>query len=179
MTKHVILVFFLPFLFSPAKPLLSIVQKGDLEFSTSASFTNRRWENGSESALVLPIRVGAFQSDRLEVEIEGLLSMMVFGNPAVVLSGLLSYNIPRPGVEQDRVYFLIVGLGVANNHPISLNFSPGGGDDYVPVLNLGTGIKAMIEKPVALRLEYRFQKYMGDLDRSNHMVHLGFSVFVR
>ena len=92
-----------------------------------------------------------------------------FGDPALLVSGLLSYNFLNTSTQSRFAYFALGGFGVTNTVPVSLNCSWGGKNDYASVLNLGAGIKSSLADPVAMRVEYRCQKYMGDIDRSNHM----------
>jgi len=167
------------FFLLPGKPLYSITKKGDLEFSTSASFTNTRSDGGNNLFFVLPIRVGTFLRDQMEFEVEGLLSSMLTesGDPALLYSGLLSYHFLNTSTQNPSAKFILCGFGVTNTVPVSLSYSGGRRGDYAPVLNLGAGIKQFLADPVAIRIEYRYQKYMGDIDQSNHMFLVGLSVF--
>jgi hypothetical protein len=124
--------------------------------------------------------VGSFLTDRLEFEVEGLLTTPGFGDASLLLSGLLSWHFHAPGRVHPFSQFLLLGAGVTNTVPISTNFAGGGGDDYAAVLNLGAGIKTFVAEPVAIRLEYRFQHYAFDrVSSQNHMVLAGISYFVR
>jgi hypothetical protein len=180
MRRSVFLTLLLSFMLYPSTRGLAYMEKGKVEFSTSASFTNMRWHGESETALLLPVRVGKFLEERIEVEGEALFGTLdIHNTPGVLFSGLLSYHFTtRSSGEHNWAPFLLAGLGITNTAPLSTNVTFGGCDNYAAVLNFGAGIKTFFAEPVAVRWEYRFQHYTGDFDRTNHMVLMGVSVFL-
>jgi hypothetical protein len=180
MKRSAILILLACISLSPARSVQGFTKRGDLEASTSATLTVMTEEDDTDVFLILPVRIGTFLTDRFEFEVEGLLSSAAGGTPGYLLSGLFSYHFHRTGRVRDLSEFLLFGLGVTNTRPVSTNVSFGGGGDIAAVLNLGAGAKLFLAEPVAIRLEYRFQRYMFEFyGRNNHMVLVGISYFVR
>ena len=133
-------------------------QPGKVELSLSASFQNFGSEDGGESSsnfLIAP-RVGFFPYEGLEIEPEVVL-LVGEGDALYMLNGNIAYNFLTAG---KTVPFLLVGYGIANTVPIfnlpitDVGFSVG-------VLNVGAGTKIFIAENVAVRTEYRYQRFSG------------------
>ncbi|HXX62444.1 MAG TPA: outer membrane beta-barrel protein [Bacteroidota bacterium] len=130
-----------------------------VELSFSGGLQSFSSGSGSSSTLfLLTPRVGYFALGGLEVEGEGTFAFAGGSNPAYMLNGLLSYNFPAQG--RARV-FILAGYGVANSVPtfnvplLSYNLATLG------VLNVGGGLKALLADNVAVRAEYRYQRFTG------------------
>jgi hypothetical protein len=160
------------------------------ELSISGSFQNfsSGSGSGSSSAVLISPRLGFYVFRGLEIEPEIICMFGSGGDPVYVMSGNISYNFISHG---KGVPFILVGYGIANTIPMfGVPFSPTG--FRIDVLNAGAGVKAYLMEDVALRLEYRFQKFMGDgasinygyysvsqhVDTRIHTVQFGFSVLL-
>ena len=82
-------------------------------------------------------------------------------DPGYVASFNLSLNFSQLSVEMKAVPFLLAGAGFSNAQPIFQHFVPGKDwrDVTFKIINVGAGLKLFLSKSVALRLEYRFQKF--------------------
>jgi opacity protein-like surface antigen len=157
-------------------------ERGDKELSIAASFMARKIEHDDQfwTAFNIPIRLGFLVTQNIEVEPEILFSKYEEEDAGFILSGNLAYNFNPTSPESKSVPFVLGGLGFSNTIML---FAPnaawvGDKDENWTVLNLGGGIKMFMSKPVALRLEYRFQKFLGDSDITYHNIFLGVSVFL-
>jgi len=52
-------------------------------------------------------------------------------------------------------------------------------NDKWTIFNGGAGLKILLPYPAAFRLEYRYQKFNGDTDVTNHLMLFGISVFIK
>ena len=84
--------------------------------------------------------------------------------------------------------FILAGYGIGNAAPVYHAFWSRNSENFdVPVLNAGAGLKAFVSERVALRGEYRYQKYEYDRTYSDfasvkstdsyNNVFFGFSIF--
>jgi opacity protein-like surface antigen len=160
------------------------------ELSISGSFQN--FSSGSSSnssaALHTSVRLGFFVKGGLELEPEVLLMISSGADPVYVLNGNVSYNFISAG---KGVPFLLVGYGFANTVPF-LNIPFMKTDFGIGVLNIGGGMKGFLSEDVALRFEYRYQRFTGQgrtigygyysytqkIDTRIHTVQFGFSVLL-
>ncbi len=162
----------------------------NIELSLSGSYQNISFGEDSKSsgAFLISPRVGFFVVKGLELEPEILLMAGSGESPVYVLNGLISYNFLS--VAGKGVPFLLVGYGIANTTPF-FNVPMVQHDFTVSVLNLGGGVKAFLTEDVALRFEYRFQKFSGQGERGYgpytwtsevntqiHTVQFGFSILL-
>ncbi len=165
----------------PLATALAQTKRGDLEFSLAASFTASKAENTNEywTALNVPVRLGFLVTNAIEIEPELLLSKFKEVDAGYVLSCNLAYNFGQMNSASQTIQFLFAGLGFSNTIQALPNIAfYGRVSDNWTVLNLGGGLKMFMPKPVALRLEYRFQNYFGDDSVTNHYLLLGVSVFL-
>jgi hypothetical protein len=117
----------------------------------------------SDAFLLLP-RVGVFLFEGLEIEPEILFLSRSGVTPLYALNGNISYNFL--GLERS-VPFLLAGYGVANSLPyfdVPYTLTP----FTVGVLNLGGGLKLFVRENIAVRLEYRYQRYQGEVERDSY-----------
>ncbi len=109
-------------------------------------------------------------------------------DPVYMINGNVSYNF----ISTSRgVPFLLVGYGLSNTVPF-FNVPFTRTDFGVGVLNLGIGMKMFLKEDIALRVEYRFQKFTGEgetttygtysytrkVDTRIHNVQIGISIFL-
>jgi hypothetical protein len=158
---------------------LTQTETGDKELSIAASFMSRKFEGADEAwhSINHATSIGFFVTDGFEIEPEILLSKYKEEDVGIILSGNLAYNFNTS--NGNLVPFILGGAGYAN----TIIFLPkvayeSDEDDNWTVLNGGAGLKIFISKPIALRLEYRFQKFLGDTDITNHNIFFGISVFL-
>jgi opacity protein-like surface antigen len=147
-------------------------------------------EEATSTFMTLALRFGIYVYRGLAIEPEVHWSSLESAEPALSLHGNLAYNFDvatSPG--QVRVMpFVLAGYGIGNSVPFSLSlYAPSSGTWNVGVLNLGAGLKAFITESVALRTEYRYQRYAWSEDRGYsktetteafHNIFFGFSVFL-
>jgi opacity protein-like surface antigen len=98
------------------------------------------------------VRTGYFVTDAFEIEAEVGAFGFVRSRLTVYGAGNLQLNWQTSRSVRP---FILVGYGFTNGvmgHRYQAS---------VGVLNLGTGLKFVFEKVVALRIEYRFQQFSG------------------
>jgi len=171
---------------SPAQPR----DGRDKELSLSGSFQSYSsgGSSGSSSAFLISPRFGFFVVEGLELEPEALLMLASGSDPVYVVNANVSYNFVA---SKQRVPFLLIGYGRANTVPFfnvpirQMGFGVG-------VFNVGAGVKIYLSQDIALRIEYRFQRFYGEgepttsadysfterIDTRIHMVQFGFSVLL-
>ena len=176
------------------------IDQGAVEASLSGTMGSVSYTSDTHSAYIivpgeshehlsLALRPGYYIVEGLDVEPEFLLAATDGVPPSFSISGNLAYNVMVPGSHVAG--FVLAGYGTGNTIPATRNlFSrPYGGFD-IGVLNLGAGLKFFLSERVALRTEYRFQKYSQEMTFSDypssvtlritstfHQLFLGFSVF--
>lgn len=171
-------------------PLCVYGQVGEKRFETSISFSFQNIKSGggtsSTNFLIAP-RLGIFVHEGLEIEPEIIFLKPDKGDALYMLNGNIAYNFLNEG---RGVPFLLVGYGITNALSLfnvsllAYGFSAG-------VLNIGGGVKTFVADNVAVRLEYRFQKFSGDksqtfgsftvqqkVDTQMHTIQAGFSVLL-
>jgi len=174
-----------------ATPLLAQPGEGrNTELSLSASYQNYSTSEGTSStyALLFSPRMGFFFSDGFEFEPELLMLLSTGTSATYSLNANVSYNFIPSGKSMP---FLLLGYGIANTVPF-LNVPLMRTDFSVGVLNVGAGVKEFLSEDIALRFEYRYQKYSGQgstsdysyytytqkVDTKIHTVQLGVSVLL-
>jgi opacity protein-like surface antigen len=138
------------------------------ELSLSGSYQNYSsgGSSGSTGAFLLSPRMGFYVHEGLELEPEFLLMLSSGSDATYMFNGNVSYNFLSEG---KAVPFLLAGYGLANtvpffNIPITkINFGVG-------VLNFGGGVKMFLKEDIAIRVEYRFQKFSGE----GETIHSGY-----
>ncbi len=165
--------------------ITGLCQAGDLkgasEVSVSAQFgqVNSREEytyhGGSYSEtytdetkstfLMMALRYGIFVSQNFELAPEMNWTAIENWEPAFNIAANLEYNFaPLMTSETQRnVPFVLAGYGIGNAAPFYFAFYSRSSNKFdVPVLNLGAGLKTFVSDRVALRFEYRYQRYSWD-----------------
>ncbi len=135
-------------------------EEKNFELSLSGSYQYFSFGEGSDGsgAFLISPRLGVFIVEGLEFEPEVLLMFASERDPVYVLNGLLSYNFLSVG---KAVPFLLAGYGVANTVPF-FNVPLTSYDFSVGVVNAGAGVKVFLSEDIALRIEYRFQRFTGE-----------------
>lgn len=135
----------------------------------------------SRGYIALAARPGLYLTEGLVIEPELFWTAIKNEPPAFSLSANFAYNFTIPN---SRVRpFLLVGYGIGNGIPSfeRLIFRSSNKLD-IPVLNAGAGLKLFVTERIALRTEYRFQRYNASQYSTKyvsnyHNVFFGFSVF--
>ncbi len=166
---------------------------GSVSTSTKSEGSFGRFESKGEAQgfLALTARPGFYIIDGLVLEPEILWTAVEGTEPSLSLSGNLAYNFTVP---KSRVTpFVLIGYGTGNAVPFLQRLLFRSSDELnISLLNLGAGVKIFVTERVALRTEYRFQRFsreetfgsgsfQGTLKEVNKFHHLffGFSVFLR
>jgi len=184
-------------------PLHSQTQQGAWELSLSGnlgstsssaemngSFGSFKSEQEARGYVSLALRPGYYLIDGLVVEPEILWTAVEKELPSLCLSGNLAYNFRIP--QSQITPFVLVGYGTGNAIPLFQRLFFRASDKLdINVLNVGAGVKFFVAKRIALRTEYRYQRYSQESTRTYgalssttktinnfHNVFLGFSVFL-
>jgi hypothetical protein len=195
MRKKIFLLMIFALCFAGFENAAAQLKKGQMELSFSAAFMGVK-ENGEDlsTAFNLSARYGYFLTKEFEIEPEIILSSYGGdGNPGIILSGNLLYNFHLQ--KQFGAFpFFLAGLGWANSLHYFNQMNFGEGERNYSILNLGLGLKSLIGKSAALRVEYRFQRfyaekieywgqftghYTYDPSLSYHNFMMGLSVFLK
>ncbi len=183
---------------------ISQTQRGSWEFSASgafSSFTLKSETSGyfgthtyeSDKAVnyfSLLLRPGFYVIDGLEIEPEINWGAADGVPPSFSFSGNLAYSYLIPGTR--FAPFALAGYGIGNGIPILERLLERSSDKFnIGVLNLGAGLKLFAAKQVAVRAEYRYQRYSHEETMGSgtygstvnttfnfHNVFLGVSVFL-
>jgi opacity protein-like surface antigen len=157
---------------------------------TTSSFGSSQSEQEAQGYLSLALRPGFYIIDGLVVEPEILWTAVEKVPPSFSLSGNLAYNFSIP--ESHITPFVLVGYGTGNAIPLFQRLFFRSSDKLdISVLNIGAGVKFFVAERIALRTEYRYQRYSQEETFSSgsfssttktiqnfHNVFLGFSVFL-
>ncbi len=155
---------------------------------TRGSYTSSYSE--SHSFFSLALRPGYYIVNDLALEPEVFWTAIEGDLPSFSLSGNLSYNFRIPDSQVKP--FVLIGYGIGNAIPVFQRVFYRASDKFdIPVLHLGAGLKVFLTKRIALRTEYRYQRYSYEqtyhYDSYNytiktkenfHNVFFGFSVFL-
>jgi len=160
------------------------------ELSLSGTYQNfsSGTSSGSSNAFLFSTRAGFFVLEGLELEPEIMLLLSSGPVPVYLISGNISYNFISAG---KGVPFVLLGYGIANTVPM-FNVPFLSTDFGVGVLNAGVGAKTFLRENIALRVEYRYQKFSGEgrtgtdgfstftqrVDARIHTVQFGLSVLL-
>jgi opacity protein-like surface antigen len=159
------------------------------ELSLSGCY--QRYSSGSSEssgAFLLSPRIGFFVMKGLEIEPELVFMAASGSDPVYVLNGNVSYNFIAGG---KAVPFVLLGYGMANTVPL-FGVPMFRNDFSVGVFNIGAGVKGFLTEDIALRIEYRYQRYSGhgetvtggyysyspEVDMRIHTVQFGLSVLL-
>jgi opacity protein-like surface antigen len=92
--------------------------------------------------------------------------------PTLNLGGNLAYTFSIP--ESPVKPFLTAGYGIGNGIPIMQRLMDRSSDDLdIPVVRVGGGMKIFLSKQVALKLEYRYERY--SYENSSSFAYYGYS----
>jgi opacity protein-like surface antigen len=167
-------VVIIPLLFS--SPIFAQTEKGNLELSISGSFgsfsqtsksNDYTYEGESRLYLTTSLRVGYYFLDSFQFEPELFVYYSENNQPMYNINGnfAYNYNIPESSIKP----FVLLGYGLGNSYP----FLPSSGafirvknDFNIGCFNAGAGIKVFVNKSVAIRIEYRYQRY-DDKEQDN------------
>ena len=140
--------------------------------------------------MTLALRFGWYVYHGLVIEPEVHWSSWESFKPALSLHGNVAYNFnaSRKADKPRVIPFILAGYGIGNAVPFFNTFISSASDDWdVGVLNLGAGTKVFVAENVALRTEYRFQRYSYDEEyscssskftQSFSNIFFGFSIFL-
>jgi len=157
---------------------------------TTGSFGSSKSEQESQGFISLALRPGYYIIDGLVIEPEILWTAVEETSPSYSLSGNLAYNFSIP---QSRIIpFFLVGYGIGNAIPFFQRLFYRYSDKLdIRVLNIGAGLKFFVAERIALRTEYRYQRYNQERTFSSgsfsytkkttnnfHNIFFGFSIFL-
>lgn len=170
-------------------PALSKTKRGDLEFSGSMSFMSihAEWSEERDWYLNMAARTGVFLTSVFEIEPELMMSKWEEADLGFIFSLNLAINM-APSGRDNPMFFLLAGLGSANTTLYLPDIPyPNVGVDPDMIINAGCGFKAFGTEEIALRVEYRYQRFLGVYsdfdghtggdDLSYHLLFIGFSLF--
>lgn len=167
----------------PAGIAFAQVDQGDKELGVAASWATIKEKGASDSywGYHLALRLGYFLTQNIEIEPEVIFAKFKNVDAGYILSANLAYHF-NPASK--TVFFVLGGVGISNTvilWPIPNVIILGGVEDESwMVFNGGAGFKAFMSKTWALRVEYRFQYFSGDLfDMTNHYIMVGISGFFK
>jgi opacity protein-like surface antigen len=150
------------------------------ELSTAFSFSSLKTSGGSDSQtyLIIPLRVGYYIWKGLEFEPELTLVDFEYGDTAFNLSGNFSYNLKTAG---PWVPFVLAGAGFGNGFGVG-PLVEGATSINATLLNFGAGLKYVLGRSAALRLDYRYThnrlSKSGLIQNVNiHQVFIGAALF--
>jgi hypothetical protein len=135
------------------------------EFSIAGSMQAFVSQGSSSFIMNMPLRIGAFISRDVEIEAEGIVTIME-GCASTEIGHIASlngsYNIPA---SEKLLPFILIGIGFSNSAPIGNVCADNIYDDVtLRVLNAGFGWKFLLTRRAGLRIEYRMQKFSGQKD---------------
>jgi len=148
--------------------------------------------SGSSEAqgyFALDFRVGGYPADGFSIEPEVYMLAVENESPAFNFGANLAYTFD---IQESIIKpFVIAGYGIGNGAPIMQRLLGRSSDKLdIPVLRVGGGIKVFVSKSVALKMEYRYERYSQEKTTTiytysyttnstanYHNVLFGFSVF--
>jgi hypothetical protein len=174
----------------PYSPVLSDTKSGDVEFSGSVSFMSVKSERFEEGDWYLNVaaRTGVFLTPVFEIEPELMISKWKDADLGYILSCNLAVNMIPTG-RRKPMAFLLGGIGFANTNLYLPNipYAHYNGNNPDMIINIGGGLKVFAMDKVALRIEYRYQRFLdgfssqysepGPDNISYHLFLVGFSLF--
>jgi|WetSurMetagenome_2_1015567.scaffolds.fasta_scaffold373770_1 opacity protein-like surface antigen len=163
-----------------------------LSTTTESKYNGQSYKNESDavSAFGLDLRFGVFAAPGLSIEPEFYMLAGQGDQPAFNLGGNLAYTFK---IENSPVCpFVTVGYGIGNAIPFMQRLLGRSTSDFdIAVLRAGGGLKVFVARSVALKLEYRYERYAYDhtetyygmsashsMTYNFHTVLIGFSVFL-
>ena len=145
-------------------------QFGQVNSSEKYTYHNQEYsdtytDDVKATFLMLALRYGIFVTRNFEIAPELNWSAIENLEPAFNVAANLEYNFASASTseKQRNVPFLLAGYGIGNAAPLYFAFYSRSSDKFdVPVLNLGAGLKTFVSDRVAVRFEYRYQRYTWD-----------------
>lgn len=151
-------------------------EQGSWELSTSANGGSVSWSstnNGethkgeSNNYFLLAIRPGYFIADNFEIEPEFMLIAIENEKLGKSIALNLAYNFDIP--ESNVIPFILAGYGIGNALPfydfMNVRITDGLEMSH---LNLGFGLKTLLNEWAAFRVEYRFQSFSYDTEYQSY-----------
>jgi opacity protein-like surface antigen len=186
-----------------AMPASSQTQPGSWELSAAVNFNSMstssevtsgghttKSESEARGALGIDLRVGLFAVQGFSIEPEIYLLAAEKETPTLNLGANLGYTFSIP--ESPVKPYVTAGYGIGNGIPLMQRLMGHTTSDFdIAVLRAGGGLKIFLGKQVALKIEYRYERY--SLDQSEtfygstysysniynmHNVLFGLSVFL-
>ena len=152
----------------------------------SSPYGSSQSEGEPEGFLTLALRPGYYLADGLAFEPEFLWTAIEGIPPSFSLSGNLAYNFRIEGSRATP--FVLLGYGLGNAIPIFQRVAVRTSDQWnIPVVNAGAGVKFFATEQVAVRLEYRFQRYSQEESSGSgswksstqfHNIFMGIALFL-
>lgn len=146
------------------------------EFSTSASVWNVKFrDQETETLFNIPVRLGFFVFKGFEIETELFITIPEGEDLGYLLLADVSYNFK---VSKKFIPFVLAGGGYGNSEQSFSVVYDYGADIFA--VNFGGGVKYLISNSAAIRMDYRFTKYLAEgvwLDRTDNNVFFGLSIF--
>lgn len=136
-----------------------------VEFSIAGAAQAYVYEQETTHYFNMPIRVGAFVTPNLQLELESIVTVwdeVEYGETEAgyILSLNGSYN---HAVTEQLMPFVLAGVGISSYIPFANSVTFYGGNKPRPtVLNAGAGMKFLFTPMAALRVEYRMQDFSGE-----------------
>jgi opacity protein-like surface antigen len=130
------------------------------ELGTAVSFQAMHQEDWNSTWWNIPVRVGYFFTNWLEVEPEFILSKTdYYDDYPNVWSYLVNLNLSAHFAVAGQVFpFILVGAGVGNGIPV-MGVVYGDSGIHASVFSIGAGLKYFVVSFGAVRVEYRFSRY--------------------
>lgn len=150
--------------------------KGKIELSTAVSAQILAGNGQIDYIINIPVRVGGFVSEEFLIEGETILTLPEDEDASYVLSALASYHIPTLGKVKP---FFLGGIGFSNSFHLAGLLTIGDLGETATVLNGGVGFKSFFSEGAALRVEYRYQRFIFDREAiTSHMLLTGVSLML-
>jgi opacity protein-like surface antigen len=157
-----------------AVPAVGQTGPGSVEMSLSGNFgsmsSSSEYTSGghtststseSRSYFGLDLRVGAYVVEGFSLEPEVYVLAVEKTPPAFSFGANAAYtfSIPQSPVKP----FITVGYGIGNGIPLMQRLMDRSSSDLdIPVFRAGGGLKVFVSKQVALKVEYRYERYSQD-----------------
>ena len=185
MKKHIRVLSIILFAIISVKVLFAQPIKGKkFEFSTSASMWVIKDEYGEDEIVInLPIRLGYYVFKGLEIEPEIFYSIHDAEDDGFLILVNLSYNFT---LAEKVIGFVLGGGGFGNSSQYFTVVNDEG--IIISAINFGIGLKLLVGNSAAIRIEYRYTKYSGEvwraipmmyyrIDRKVSNIYVGISIF--
>jgi opacity protein-like surface antigen len=170
---------------------LGSIQSSSEYSSNGGGYSSHYSSDGdAQTYFGLDLRAGIFVIDGFSLEPEIYMLAVKSVQPAFNIGANACYtaSITNSPVKP----FLTIGYGIGNAIPLMQRvMGRSSGDFDIPVLRGGGGLKVFVSKQVALRVEYRYERFSSEQESSYysytsttktttniHNILIGFSVFL-